>query len=185
MKAGFQVIVQFCFAGIMSLLSVLQILGKNVTVIADDSKVSLTQSIIGKAFASGVIAENVRVITYEKQRSAEEQLFDESGCPLYDVILASERVGRASDGNYYSCKGMKLSERVSPIDDLFLLAQKHAEVVTIGIGDGGNEMGMGKAFENVQKHIFKGKLVACATPADLLIATGKWLSRRDFIVIVW
>jgi hypothetical protein len=41
-----------------------------------------------------------------------------------------------------------------------------------GIGDGGNECGMGKVAERVRKHINNGQLIACVTPADNLITAG-------------
>jgi hypothetical protein len=41
-----------------------------------------------------------------------------------------------------------------------------------GIGDGGNEAGMGKVLAAVRAHVPRGALIACATPADALVAVG-------------
>jgi hypothetical protein len=41
-----------------------------------------------------------------------------------------------------------------------------------GIGDGGNECGMGKALEAVRAHIPRGATIACVVPADNLITAG-------------
>lgn len=43
---------------------------------------------------------------------------------------------------------------------------------TIGIGDGGNEIGMGKVRDQVTKHIPYGKEIACRVTADQLITAG-------------
>jgi D-glutamate cyclase len=45
--------------------------------------------------------------------------------------------------------------------------------VTIGIGDGGNEIGMGKLpWTTIRKNIPNGGLVACRVPTDHLIVAG-------------
>jgi hypothetical protein len=45
--------------------------------------------------------------------------------------------------------------------------------VTIGIGDGGNEIGMGKLpWDTIRKNIPNGGRVACRVPADHLIVAG-------------
>jgi hypothetical protein len=50
---------------------------------------------------------------------------------------------------------------------------KTADEVTIGIGDGGNEIGMGKLpHETVVRHIPNGDLIHCRVPTDHLIVAG-------------
>ena len=45
--------------------------------------------------------------------------------------------------------------------------------VTIGIGDGGNEIGMGKVpWDTIRRNIPNGGLVACRVPTDHLIVAG-------------
>ena len=45
--------------------------------------------------------------------------------------------------------------------------------VTIGIGDGGNEIGMGKIpHETIVKNIPNGDLIHCRVPTDHLIVAG-------------
>src|SRR5262249_41512170 len=44
---------------------------------------------------------------------------------------------------------------------------------TIGIGDGGNEIGMGKiAWDTIHRNIPNGGLIACRVPTDFLIVAG-------------
>ena len=52
------------------------------------------------------------------------------------------------------------------------VAKQHPEIVTIGIGDGGNEIGMGKVFERVAANIQHGSEIACTVPTNYLIAAG-------------
>eukprot|EP01043_Picozoa_sp_COSAG02_P081341 COSAG02_NODE_19821_length_863_cov_1.090314_2_plen_160_part_00 len=63
---------------------------------------------------------------------------------------------------------------MAPLDELFLLAQKTTQrrVVTTGIGDGGNEVGMGKVIKAVHQHINNGVSIGCTTPADFLITAS-------------
>lgn len=44
--------------------------------------------------------------------------------------------------------------------------------VSTGIGDGGNELGMGKLKEKVMNLMPKGRLIACDVPADYAITAG-------------
>lgn len=44
--------------------------------------------------------------------------------------------------------------------------------VSVGIGDGGNELGMGKVKEMVKALMPNGSLIACDVPADYAITAG-------------
>ncbi len=54
--------------------------------------------------------------------------------------------------------------------------------VCTGIGDGGNELGMGKVKAAVKAYMPNGNLIACDVAADFAITTGKRISHRDHIV---
>jgi len=58
-----------------------------------------------------------------------------------DVVIAIERPGPAADGSYYTMKGLKMDPLIAPLERLF---QKPIMARRIAIGDGGNEVGMGK-----------------------------------------
>ena len=62
-----------------------------------------------------------------------------------DGIIFVERLGRAADGRYYNFKKQNISEWTAPLD---ALADEAAGlgIHTIGIGDGGNEAGMGNFY---------------------------------------
>ena len=58
-------------------------------------------------------------------------------------------------------------------DPLARWALASAGTVTIGIGDGGNEIGMGKIpHETIVKNIPNGDLIHCRVPTDHLIVAG-------------
>ena len=62
-----------------------------------------------------------------------------------DGIIFVERLGRAADGRYYNFKKQDISEWTASLD---ALADEAAGlgIHTIGIGDGGNEAGMGNFY---------------------------------------
>ena len=138
--------------------AVLQSLGKHVVLYVDDYAAPLNEGIIKRLMEKKVLKHQIPVIPYIAGKTS---LLDSNGIPLYEVVLSSERVGRAMDGGYYSMRGKNLSDRVSPFDDFFAQATACLDVTTIGIGDGGNELGMGKVYDQVTEHIPRGEKIAC------------------------
>ncbi|XP_072424169.1 D-glutamate cyclase, mitochondrial isoform X6 [Chiloscyllium punctatum] len=92
--------------------------------------------------------------------------------PRFDHLIAIERAGMAADGNYYNARKVNIKHLVDPIDKLFLKAQDIPGISTTGIGDGGNELGMGKVKEAVKKYINNGDLIACDVEADFTVIAG-------------
>lgn len=66
------------------------------------------------------------------------------------ALIAVERCGRAADGRYYSMKKKDISAFTPPIDELFI--RKGKDIPSIGIGDGGNEIGMGNFHDTLLQH---------------------------------
>ena len=92
-----------------------------------------------------------------------------SGDPTH--LVSIERLGRAADGKYYSKRGRDLSHVTEPLDNHFLNASLR-DITTIGMGDGGNEIGMGKVHDNVVSHIPHGETIASTIETDHLIVAG-------------
>lgn len=79
-------------------------------------------------------------------------------------LIAIERCGTNIDGDYANMSGKSVAAETAPIDLLFDMA--YGKIPTVGIGDGGNEIGMG----NVQNAIVKElALVPCRTKVDNLV----------------
>ena len=58
------------------------------------------------------------------------------------LLVFIERPGHALDGRYYNMKGVDISDVVVPLDRAGERATRHG-IPVLGIGDGGNEAGMG------------------------------------------
>jgi len=82
-------------------------------------------------------------------------------------MICIELPGKGADGKYYSVMGYELEGWPGPIDDLFELVGKQGGV-TIGIGDAGNEAGMGFAkpeLDAITPHgSLTGSVVSCSAP---------------------
>jgi len=64
------------------------------------------------------------------------------------ALIAIERAGANEQGEYHRALGASLTEHTSKQDLLFEMA-KERDILTIGIGDGGNELGFGMIKEAV------------------------------------
>lgn len=95
-----------------------------------------------------------------------------AGCAAPTHLLAIERVGPAGDGRCYSMRGIDISERMRDATPLFA-SRPGAPPVTLGIGDGGNEIGMGRIDAAlIAAHIPRGEQIACRLATDRLIVVG-------------
>jgi hypothetical protein len=85
-------------------------------------------------------------------------------------LIAIERVGAATDGRLYSMRGVQVGGGES---DGGFSTNAPLPFATIGIGDGGNEIGMGKIpHETIVKNIPNGDLIHCRVATDHLIVAG-------------
>jgi hypothetical protein len=86
-----------------------------------------------------------------------------------------ERVGRAADGRCYSMRGRDVTEHHAEFNSLRSpeAVRSLTKFRTIGIGDGGNEIGMGKIHPTtIAKNIPNGERIHCRVPTDHLIVAG-------------
>lgn len=112
------------------------------------------------------------------------------------LLVFVERPGRAGDGRYYNMKGEDVSPVVAPLDDL-ALAAAGSKIPVLGIGDGGNEAGMGALYEPLARLLpgyapFLSRVpAAVCLPADvsnwgayalsalLSVSLGRWAGLSD------
>jgi hypothetical protein len=75
---------------------------------------------------------------------------------------------------YHTMRGLDITAMMAPAHRLFETVKEHQPyVTTLGIGDGGNEIGMGKIpWDVIRRNVPGGGLVACRVPADHLIVCG-------------
>jgi D-glutamate cyclase len=81
-----------------------------------------------------------------------------------------ERAGRNSKGIYHNARGQNYGEGRARVDYLFEEAERR-NVATIGVGDGGNEIGMGRIAPVVEAHVPFGKQCACGCGGGIAAIT--------------
>ncbi|MBQ7795374.1 MAG: DUF4392 domain-containing protein [Lachnospiraceae bacterium] len=86
-------------------------------------------------------------------------------------FISLERPGKGSDGHYHNMRGEFIDDMLT--DSALLLCEAKAfGAVTICIGDGGNEMGMGTFHDEVVGHVPCGELICSEDCADITLASG-------------
>ncbi len=74
-----------------------------------------------------------------------------------DAVIAIERPGLAADGHYYNMRRKDISERCYFFDPYVTLA----DCPTIGVGDGGNEIGMGNIVATLSHFDITPSVTCC------------------------
>lgn len=165
--------------GALSIALTLRRLGRRVTLLTDEGTGEVLRQCV-QALPEDV--RDVAVVAFppksawgEKEQAVLEQVLHD-----HEAFVSIERPGRAKDGNYYTMRAIDISVHTAPIDGLFLmeLAMRETEEdgrsskVLIGIGDGGNEVGMGRVTDLVERHVPRGDMIGCAVTCDHLLVCG-------------
>lgn len=111
----------------------------------------------------------VEYVDIDADHTVYEKILDKYQ-PVY--LISIERCGHNRDNEYANMRGISITGETACIDTLFELAAKK-KIPTIGVGDGGNEIGMG----NVKRIIVeKLELNPCVVMVDDLIiaTTSNW-----------
>jgi len=95
------------------------------------------------------------------------------------ALVAIERTGANEHRQYHSSSGKRLTDYCGKIDTLFASAAER-EILTMGIGDGGNEIGCAAIRDSVLRAVPHAARCACPcggttipqVPTDLLIAAA-------------
>lgn len=77
-----------------------------------------------------------------------------------DLLFSTERVGRNEHGVYHSMRGIDYGMGRSRVDFLFDEALALG-IPVVAVGDGGNEIGMGKVADHVKAHVPFGDQCQC------------------------
>lgn len=99
--------------------------------------------------------------------------WNESKNPVTHLI-SIERPGTSYDGYMYNMQAKAISNYTVPLDQFF---SEKTDYIKIGIGDGGNELGMGKLSRDlIRQNVRYGEFIACKTSCDYLIisAVSNW-----------
>jgi len=150
-------------------------LGLNVTLVTDECNELVFKEAIGDDMEKMIKLEifpseqNMKPDDYNRMKELVEH--------KCDLIIACERAGPGKDGNCYTMRGINMTEKglIAPLHKIIDMAREihgSERVKFVAIGDGGNEMGMGKVIENIRSHINNGDVIGAVTSADYLIAAS-------------
>jgi hypothetical protein len=111
----------------------------------------------------------------EAARSVRDSAASAAGC---DSVVAIERAGKAIDGSYRTMRGRRMDHLIAPLGvaagEVARLQGEGSPLLgrVVGVGDGGNEFGMGSVESAVVARIPSGREIACVEACDFLVAAG-------------
>jgi hypothetical protein len=155
--------------GAVSIANSLISLGKKVTLMTDSFSYDVIQGVINNNMY------NIPIICYQEGMNLSNvinSLRIEKTEKL--AVVSVERPGRSKDGKSYSMRGYDVSAFNKKLDALFIEVKKikASQIVTVAIGDGGNEIGMGNIYDSIVKSIPNGEKIASIVETDYLITAG-------------
>ena len=142
-------------------------LGKKVTLVTDTINEDILK--VGRDYLE--LDASIRIATDDNIYALTKELITNKSGNEGIGVIGIERPSRAKDNECYSMRGERLTPYVPNTDIIFQEAMKEA-IPTIGIGDGGNEVGMGIIRDYVEKHVPKGPLICANSEVDYLIIGG-------------
>ncbi|MDC3378812.1 DUF4392 domain-containing protein [Planctomycetota bacterium] len=142
--------------GAAALGAALSALGVNVTFVTDSLNAPLLAAL-----------EATPCVVLAAGQDANE-VITQLGC---SHLVAIEVPARAVCGRRRSMRGEDITEWGGDLDALFPAARA-AGLVTCGIGDGGNEVGLGSLRERVIARVENGAAIASTVPTDHVLLAG-------------
>ncbi len=147
--------------GTANLAAVLEQIGKRVTVVTDEPSCEAMLA------ACGIYAPSAEVLCVP-HKGAQAFCYSLLKRRRPTHVIAIERPGRGQDGHYHNFRGEYIDDLLSDTD--LLLYDKNT--VTIGIGDGGNELGMGNFRSMIEQRVDRGDVICADAPADFTLTSG-------------
>lgn len=84
-----------------------------------------------------------------------------------------DEVPEVAHDRCHTMRGRDITASMSPVHHLFEAAGPDTGITTLGIGDGGNEIGMGRMpWSVIRKNIPRGAQIACRIATERLIVAG-------------
>ncbi|MCY4365314.1 MAG: DUF4392 domain-containing protein [Chloroflexi bacterium] len=145
--------------GALAIGNALQALGNDVTYVTDVHTAPMMRGWLGN---TGRVVE-FPIAGDEDSRAAAGDLINEL---QPDLLIAIERCGRNASDVYLNMLSRDITEHTARLDYLFELG-----VPSVGIGDGGNEIGMGNVVEHIPPVATLPDEPAITTVDRLLIAS--------------
>lgn len=91
------------------------------------------------------------------------------------AVIAIEKPAPCPRGRYHTGVGLDVTDTVGKVEHVFDAARARG-VLTIGIGDGGNEVGMGNILDDIRRIIPTGDVIGASVTTDRLVvaAIANW-----------
>ena len=141
-------------------------LGAHVTHVTDPANVPLLEA------ALKTLDEPSGVTVYSAEAGGAARLLADK--PTH--LVAIERPGRNRAGDYLNMLGDSVAGWNAPLDELFMSRSRQGKAaphpITVGIGDGGNEIGMGNVRARLTRLDALRARIACVVPVDHLVVAG-------------
>jgi hypothetical protein len=159
--------------GAISIAKTALALGHKVNLVTDECN-----EIVFRAAAAKLPTIHFEIFPAEKDMTdSDENRMKNLANEQCDLIISCERAGPAKDGACYTMRGINMNEKglIAPIHKIVDIAREtRPEVKYIAIGDGGNELGMGKVIEKIRNNdkIMNGDKIGAVTVSDYLIASS-------------
>jgi hypothetical protein len=87
------------------------------------------------------------------------------------AIISVENLGKNAKGEYHSVTGVNVTPYAAKVDILFERANSE-NVFTLGIGDGGNEIGFGTIYEAARQIVPNGVVCKCPCQGGIVTTTA-------------
>ena len=145
--------------GAIAIGNALQTLGRKVIYVSDGLSIPMLKQWLG---------EKAKVVEFPIVTKEESTLFASKLLKDFNpgLLLSIERCGRTVDASYLNMRGLDISAHTAKIDFLFDYG-----LPSIGIGDGGNEIGMGNLIEYIPSVPTLPNLPAITKVDQLILAS--------------
>lgn len=145
----------------------LRLRGKQVTYVVDSANKPILEAILREM---GEPTDNIKVfdVPVGDAKAPARALLEAVGP---DRVMAIELPSRAADGTKNNMRGIEIDDFNPAIDEILIQANAREGVETLGIGDGGNEVGMGGLKGLIPKG-WNGKQIAAEITADHVVTAS-------------
>lgn len=144
----------------------LETIGVRTIIVTDPHNVEIVESVCSEIEVENCEVEPFSLDLGQVREDTERILRDYRP----SALIAIERPGWNRKQVYHTLSGLDISGHCSPLDILFEEAFRR-KILTIGIGDGGNEIGMGKIRESVEEFIPNGRTCKCPCGGGIAAVT--------------
>jgi hypothetical protein len=99
------------------------------------------------------------------------------------AVIAIEKLGPNAKGEFHSLQGFNTTAEAAKVQHVFTLAAERG-ILTVGVGDGGNEIGCGVIYDEVRQIMPAGRVCRCpcgdgmataiSTDSLVIATTSNW-----------